>query len=147
MRKIIKADKKVIVLFEDGSYCERDNVSEELFKQIITTQSDEEVYALMVPEYEQKITEATVSLIDVEACVKEIEKLTSLTEKEVYFESVIVRLGYEDCLVYLIEDDNLTISILTDTFTAADYVSIAKSAKEEFGNSTLVTVNIVKKVL
>ena len=34
MQKIIKVDKKVIVMFEDGSYCERDDVSDDLFKQI-----------------------------------------------------------------------------------------------------------------
>lgn len=57
MQKIIKVDSKVIVMFEDGSYCERDNVSDELFKKIVDTQSDEEVYALMCPEYEQSVRE------------------------------------------------------------------------------------------
>lgn len=57
MQKIIKVDKKVIVMFEDGSYCERDDVSDELFKQIVNTQSDEDVYALMCPEHEQRVRE------------------------------------------------------------------------------------------
>ena len=57
MQKIIKVDKKVIVMFEDGSYCERNDVSDELFKQIVDTQSDEDVYALMCPEHEQRVRE------------------------------------------------------------------------------------------
>lgn len=86
MRKIIKADKKVIVLFEDGSYCERDNVSEELFKQIITTQSDEEVYALMVPEYEQKIREYT-DAVNLKKSIAD-SKLLVLKGESVYWEEV-----------------------------------------------------------
>lgn len=35
MQKVIRVDKKVIVMFEDGSYCERDDVSDEMFKQIV----------------------------------------------------------------------------------------------------------------
>ena len=86
MRKIIKADKKVIVLFEDGSYCERDNVSEELFKQIIITQSDEEVYALMVPEYEQKIREYT-DAVNLKKSIAD-SKLLVLKGESVYWEEV-----------------------------------------------------------
>ena len=35
MQKVIKVDGKVITLFEDGTYCEKDNVSDELFRQIV----------------------------------------------------------------------------------------------------------------
>lgn len=57
MQKIIKVDSKVIVMFEDGSYCERDDVTDTLFKQIVDAKDDEEVYYLMCPEYSQKIEE------------------------------------------------------------------------------------------
>lgn len=55
MQKVIKADKKVIVMFEDGSYCERNDVSEELFKQIVDAESDEDVFAIMCPEHGQRV--------------------------------------------------------------------------------------------
>lgn len=57
MRKIIKVNKKVIVLFEDGSYCEKNNVSEEDFQSIVLAHNDEEIYAIMCPEYEQRVKE------------------------------------------------------------------------------------------
>lgn len=51
MQKIIKVDSKVIVMFEDGSYCERNDVDDSLFQQIVNSQNDEEVFSLMCPEY------------------------------------------------------------------------------------------------
>lgn len=66
MQKIIKIDTKVIVMFEDGSYCERDNVSQEEFQKIVNAKSDEEVYVLMDPDHGAKMKEYTdaVSLLD-----------------------------------------------------------------------------------
>jgi hypothetical protein len=55
MQKIIKIDSKVIVMFEDGSYCERNNVSKEEFETIVKAESDEEVFAIMCPEYGKKV--------------------------------------------------------------------------------------------
>lgn len=86
MQKIIKVDKKVIVMFEDGSYCERDDVSEELFKEIVDTQNDEEVYALMNPEYEQKVQEYTEAT-NLKSSVKD-SKLLILKGESVYWEEV-----------------------------------------------------------
>lgn len=51
MQKIIKVDNKLIVMFEDGSYCERDDATEELFQAVTRAKTDEEVYSLMCPEY------------------------------------------------------------------------------------------------
>lgn len=59
MQKIIKIDTKVIVMFEDGSYYERDGVSQEEFNKIAEAQSDEEVYCLMCPEHSKKLKEYT----------------------------------------------------------------------------------------
>ena len=53
MQKLIRLGSKVIALFEDGSYCENDNISDEVFKTLINA-SEEEVFAIMVPEYSKK---------------------------------------------------------------------------------------------
>ena len=95
-----------------------------------------------VAVYEAKITEATVSITEVENYLLEITNLTTLTEKEVFLESVIIDLGFEDSLVYF-EDDVLTISVLSEKFTADEYIEIAKISKEEFGAKTLVVVNFI----
>ena len=47
MQKIIKIDDKVIVMFEDGSYLEKTDVPEELFKQIVESDNEEEIFFLM----------------------------------------------------------------------------------------------------
>ncbi len=86
MQKVIKVDKKVIVMFEDGSYCERDDVSEELFKQIVDAQSDEEIYTLMVPEYEEKVRRYT-DIIELKDSIKGSKFLTFRGES-VYWDEV-----------------------------------------------------------
>ena len=86
MQKIIKVDKKVIVMFEDGSYCERDGVSEELFKQIVDTESDEEVYALMVPAYAQRMREY-IDAVELKDSIEDSQLLV-LKGECVYWEEV-----------------------------------------------------------
>ena len=93
--------------------------------------------------YESKITDATVSITEVEEYVVEIETIMQITEKEVFMEGVIMNLGYDDCLVYLDENKNLYISVLSEKFEVADYIEVALLAKDEFGKNTLVTVNLV----
>lgn len=86
MQKIIKVDKKVIVMFEDGSYCEKDNVSDDLFKEIVNTKSDEEVYLLMNPKHEEKVKEYK-NVINILDSVKNSSLLT-LKGECIYWESV-----------------------------------------------------------
>ena len=95
-----------------------------------------------VAVYESKITEAKVSITEVENYLLEINNISTLTEKEVFLESVIIDLGFEDSLVYF-EDNVLTISVLAEKFTSTEYIEIAKIAKEEFDVSTLVVVNFI----
>ena len=52
-------------------------------------------------------------------------------------------MGYEDALVYLQETNNLTISVIAEDFDVNDYITLAKTAKNEFGKETIVTVNVV----
>ena len=94
--------------------------------------------------YEAKIVDATVSLTDIEEYILGIETLTTLTEKEVYLETVIVSLGFTDSLVYLGNDDVLNVSVLAEDFSVEEYIEIATIAKEEFGKNTLVLVNFVE---
>ena len=95
-----------------------------------------------VAAYEAKIVDATVSLTDVEEYILEIETLTTLTEKEVFLETVIVNLGFDDSLVYL-ADAVLNISVLAESFSVEEYIEIATIAKTEFGKDTLVVVNFI----
>ena len=39
--------------------------------------------------------------------------------------------------------NNLTISVIAEDFDVNDYITLAKKAKNEFGTTTLVTVNVV----
>lgn len=85
-KKLIKVDSKVIALFEDGTYCERDNVSDELFMQINQAQSEEEVYALMCPEHGARMREYT----DAKCLIESIKdsKLLVLKGESIYWEDV-----------------------------------------------------------
>ena len=96
-----------------------------------------------VAQFEAKIVDATVSLTDVENFILEIETITSLTEKEVYLESVVINLGFEDSLIFLDEDNVLNVSVLAEKFSVEEYIEIATIAKEEFGKDTLVVVNFI----
>ncbi len=86
MQKIIKVDGKVITLFEDGTYCERDNVSDELFQKIVEADCEEDVFMLMCPEYEQKVKEYT----DVQELIGNIEnsQLLTIRGESIYWDDV-----------------------------------------------------------
>lgn len=93
--------------------------------------------------YEAKITETTTSIKEVEACLLEIETITSLTENEVNFEKTVINLGYEDSLVFLSGTD-LNIMVLTEEkYTNEKFVEIALLGKEMFGTDVYVSVNFV----
>lgn len=86
MQKIIKIDGKVVVMFEDGSYCERDGVSENLFKQIVEAKSDEDVYALMCPGYGVRVREY-MDAVTLKDDIKNSQLLV-LKGESVYWEEV-----------------------------------------------------------
>lgn len=86
MQKVIKVDGKVITLFEDGTYCEKDNVSDELFKQIVEAESEEEIFALMCPEHGQRMKEYE-SVQEFMEDIKDSQLLT-LKGESVYWEDV-----------------------------------------------------------
>lgn len=86
MQKIIKIDSKVIVMFEDGSYLEKEGVSKEDFEAIVAAKSDEEVFALMCPEYSNKVQE----YIDVKSLFDRLNysKLLTLEGEIVYWKEI-----------------------------------------------------------
>lgn len=86
MQKIIKVDKKVIVMFEDGSYYEKDDVSDELFNSIITATSDEEVFKLLNPQYEEQVAKYE-DMIALKSSIQTSNLLT-LKGNSVYWETV-----------------------------------------------------------
>lgn len=85
MQKLIRLGSKVIALFEDGSYCENDNISDEVFKTLINA-SEEEVFAIMVPEYSKKRKEYN-DIMDLANNV-ENSKILVLKGESIYWEEV-----------------------------------------------------------
>ena len=97
----------------------------------------------LVTTMEEKMSSNEVCLTDSITYTKAIEEIASITEQEVYLETIISNLGYEDSLVYLKEDNNLDIYILTSSFTVENYIDLAKRSKEIFGDSCSINVEVV----
>lgn len=101
MQKIIKIDSKVIVMFEDGSYCERNDVSKEEFETIVKAESDEEAFAIMCPEHSKVVQE----YLDVKGIFDRIEKSNLLTlEGEVVYWKEVSELSMPTELVKAVLD-------------------------------------------
>ena len=85
-KKIIKIEERVIVMFEDGSYCQKDNVSKEEFEAIVKADTDEEVFMLMCPEYGKAVKEYS----DIKGLFLRLEssKLLTLEGEIVYWKEV-----------------------------------------------------------
>lgn len=86
MQKVIKLDSKVIVLYEDGTYQEREDVSNELYKQIVEAESEEECFALMTPNYAEQVQEYE----DIMNFIDKVKSSQYLTYKgeSVYWEDI-----------------------------------------------------------
>lgn len=86
MQKIIRIDNKVIVMFENGSYYEKDNISEDIFNKIISAETEEEILKIVNPQYEEQVAEYE----DKVALKDSIENSNLLTLKgnSVYWEDV-----------------------------------------------------------
>lgn len=101
MQKIIKIDNKVIVMFEDGSYCEKNDVSKEEFETIVKAESDEEIFAIMCPEYNKVVQE----YLDVKSIYDRIEKSNLLTlEGEIIYWKEVSELSMPTELVKAVLD-------------------------------------------
>lgn len=101
MQKIIKIDNKVIVMFEDGSYCEKNDVSKEEFETIVKAESDEEIFAIMCPEYNKVVQE----YLDIKSIYDKIEKSNLLTlEGEIIYWKEVSELSMPTELVKAVLD-------------------------------------------
>lgn len=86
MQKVIKIDNKVIVIFEDGSCCEREDVTPELFSQILSTEEEEDVFQLMNPQYSTLVKEYEEAL-DFKEKVED-SYILSLKGESIYWDEV-----------------------------------------------------------
>lgn len=86
MQKIIRVDSKVIVIFEDGCYLEKNNVTEKEFQKIFNAETDEEIFMLMCPQYEKQQRE----YLDVQNILELVKNSNILILKgdSVYWEEV-----------------------------------------------------------
>lgn len=77
MWKILKIDDKVTVVFEDGCFIEKANVTQDQYESILKASNEEEIYSILCPEYTQEKKEAEKTLR-----VLESVGLSSLLTKE-----------------------------------------------------------------
>lgn len=114
MQKIIRVDEKVVVMFEDGSYCERSNVTESEFQKIINAVTDEEVFILMCPHFEDKQRE----YLDVKAVVENIDnsELLVLKGESVYWEEVSQLSMPTELVKAVLEAEKNNDEVLIDTY-------------------------------
>lgn len=88
MRKMLRVDDKLVVLFEDGTYYECSNIEEDLFKKVETAKTDEEAFALMCPDRAQIKTYENAKEIIEKLKSLEGSKLLVLKGECVYWEEV-----------------------------------------------------------
>lgn len=113
MQKVISVDGKVIVIFEDGSSVEKNNVTPEEFDRIFNATTDEEIFSIMCPEYSKAVEE----YLDVRSIMNRISSSKLLTiESEIIYWKEVSELSMPMELVKAIldaEDDNDEIRIST----------------------------------
>lgn len=85
-KKIIRLENKVIVLFEDGTYLENDDISDDTFKKIYDSDDVDEIATLMCPEFKE-LKEEYINTKELLASVETSELLT-LKGESVYWEEV-----------------------------------------------------------
>lgn len=85
MQKVIKVDNKVTVFLENGEVVEKE-VTEDEFKKVVESQTDEEVLKLLCPEYQKSIELHNNALTLIEKIQK--SKLLSMRGDVVYWEEV-----------------------------------------------------------
>lgn len=114
MQKVIKVDGKVITLFEDGTYLERDNVSDELFKQIVEAEDDEEVFYLMCPSYQEQRDE----YLNVMNLFERVDNsnILSLRGESVYWEEVSELSMPLELVKSILDAEDSNNEILIDTY-------------------------------
>lgn len=85
MQKIIKVDNKVVVFLENGA-CIESIISDEDFEKVLKSTSDEEILAIVNPQYKQELDKKQEVLSFIEKIRK--SKILRITDNVVYWDNV-----------------------------------------------------------
>lgn len=86
MQKIIKIDKKVIIVLNNGDTHEVDNISDDVFTMITEASSDDEVLSIINPNY-TKIKQEVKEIEDIKSLIED-SLLLELKDNSVYWSAV-----------------------------------------------------------
>lgn len=114
MQKIIRVDKTIIVLFEDGTYLQRNDCDIELFNKLKEASDEGEIYKLINPQYQEVIDEHN----KISSIINAIEKSSLLTQRRdsIYWEDVSqlsMPIELVEAVLKAEEDNN---EVLIDTY-------------------------------
>lgn len=93
-----------------------------------------------IEEYETQIASGELSNVEIENLMILVDAIYEQSYTEVALENELIALGYDDVLVYVL-DGKVNIDILTDSFTASEFVSIALLSKEKFDSNYTVSIH------
>lgn len=100
--------------------------------------------SVMIDKLEEEIASGSLTTLEIEAKVNEINDLYYLKYTETSLEDAICELGFKDSLV-MIEDKNVSILIIDDELTAEDFINVAGAVKAELGNGYKVNLETLKE--
>ena len=98
----------------------------------------------MIDKLEEEIASGSLTTLEIEAKVNEINDLYYLKYTETSLEDAICELGFKDSLV-MIEDKNVSILIIDDELTTEDFINVAGVVKAELGNGYKVNLETLKE--
>ena len=100
--------------------------------------------SVMIDKLEEEIASGSLTTLEIEAKVNEINDLYYLKYTETSLEDAICELGFKDSLV-MIEDKNVSILIIDDELTTEDFINVAGAVKAELGNGYKVNLETLKE--
>lgn len=100
--------------------------------------------SVMIDKLEEEIASGSLTTLEIEAKVNEINDLYYLKYTETSLEDAICELGFKDSLV-MIEDKNVSILIIADELTTEDFINVAGAVKAELGNGYKVNLETLKE--
>lgn len=100
--------------------------------------------SVMIDKLEEEIASGSLTTLEIEAKVNEINDLYYLKYTETSLEDAICEFGFKDSLV-MIEDKNVSILIIDDELTTEDFINVAGAVKAELGNGYKVNLETLKE--
>lgn len=94
-----------------------------------------------INELEALVASGELTSVEVEANVNRINYLCDLKYDEIALENTIIAMGYDDVFV-IASTDSVKISILAESFTNSEFVTVALAAKEKFTRYHAVSVTL-----